>query len=76
MKYSPSKLRVNIYSILDGVLETGTPIEVERNGEILVIMPKKKKSRLSNIKPRNWIVGDPHELTNIDWSSEWSELKK
>ncbi|MBI1844327.1 MAG: hypothetical protein HYR89_06925 [Actinobacteria bacterium] len=34
-----SKLRENVYRILDEVLATGTPVEIERNGRLLRIVP-------------------------------------
>jgi hypothetical protein len=39
-----SKLRANIYRMLDEVLETGQPLEVKRNGKTLVIAPKEERS--------------------------------
>ena len=45
-----SSLRQNIYTILDEVLETGVPVEIERKGQILRIV-----SQLSAIViGRNW----------------------
>lgn len=29
--------------------------------------------KLANLKPRNYIVGDPDDLVHIDWSKEWKE---
>jgi len=73
MAISATKLRANIYRLLDEVLETGKPLEIERNGEILVIVPRKTESIWDRL-PRHegFIVGDPDELIHIDWSSEWN----
>ena len=73
MAISASKLRANIYRLLDEVLETGRPLEIERGGEILTIAPKEERSLWDRL-PRNegYIVGDPDELIHIDWSSEWN----
>lgn len=73
MAISASKLRSNIYRLLDEVLETGQPLEVERNGKILVIAPEEEQSFWDRL-PRHeeYIVGDPDELIHIDWSSEWN----
>ena len=46
MRLTASKLRADIYRILDQVLETGVPIEIERHGKILKIVRLKP--------PRNW----------------------
>ncbi len=68
-----SKLRANIYRMLDEVLETGQPLEIERNGKILVISPKQEQSIWDRLPRREgFIVGDPDELIHIDWSSEWN----
>lgn len=68
-----SKLRANIYRMLDEVLETGQPLEIERNGKTLVIAPKEKQSIWDRLPRREGaIVGDPDELIHIDWSSEWN----
>lgn len=68
-----SKLRANIYRMLDEVLETGQSLEIERNGKILVLAPKEEKSIWDRLPRREGaIVGDPDELIHIDWSSEWN----
>jgi hypothetical protein len=68
-----SKLRANIYRMLDEVLETGQPLEIERNGKTLVIAPKEEKSIWDRLPRREgFIVGDPDELIHVDWSSEWN----
>ncbi len=35
MKLTATKLRENIYAILDQILATGEPVEIERNGRTL-----------------------------------------
>ena len=77
MAITASKLRENIYNILDEVIETGVPVEVTRKGKTLKIVPKKAKRirDLSKLPVRDYIVGDPDDLVHIDWMSEWSELK-
>jgi hypothetical protein len=75
MKVTASKLRENIYNILDQALETGVPIEVERKGRILKIVPEQKPCKLAKLKKRNCLVGDPEGIVHMDWLSEWSELK-
>ena len=76
MKITASRLRENIYSILDQVAETGVPVEIERKGKLLRIVADKKPSKLDRLKKRNVIVGDLKDIIHIDWSNEWSELKK
>jgi antitoxin (DNA-binding transcriptional repressor) of toxin-antitoxin stability system len=75
MRITVSRLRENIYRLLDQVLETGEPLEVERNGRLLRIVPVDPAVRpglLERLFPRpDWITGDPEDLVHIDWSSEW-----
>jgi len=70
-----SKLRADLYNILDETLKTGIPIEVVRKGRILKIVPETKPDKLSRLKKRDYIVGDSDDIVHMDWSSEWSELK-
>jgi hypothetical protein len=73
MAISASKLRADVYRLLDEVLDTGQPLEIERNGKTLVIAPKETGSIWDRLPRREgYIVGDPDELIHIDWSSEWN----
>ena len=71
MTLRASALRENIYRILDEILETGVPVDIERKGKLLRIATVEPKSKLANLKPRDLIVGDPEDLVHIDWSEEW-----
>ena len=63
MKLTATKLRQNVYAILDQVIETGIPVEIERKGKIVRIEPEKKKSKFDRIPPwPDLIVGDPNDL--------------
>jgi hypothetical protein len=44
-RLTASKLRANIYRVLDQVLETGVPVEIERHGRRLRIIAEKSKQR-------------------------------
>jgi antitoxin (DNA-binding transcriptional repressor) of toxin-antitoxin stability system len=66
-----SKLRENVYKLLDEVLETGEPLEVVRKGRKLRIVAEKRGSKLSRLKKRDFIIGDPDDLVHIDWAKEW-----
>lgn len=73
MAISATQLRANIYRLLDEVLETGRPLEIERNGKTVVIAPKDEQSFWDRLPRREGaIIGDPDELIHIDWSSEWN----
>lgn len=72
MSISASKLRENIYRLLDQVLETGVPLVIERNGRTLRIVPTEQPDRMSRLVRRpDVVVGDPEDLVHLDWSSEW-----
>jgi prevent-host-death family protein len=74
MAISVTKLRANLYEIVDRVIETGVPVEIERKGERIRLERAKPKSKLQKLaKNPNTIVGDPEEIVHMDWSSEWSE---
>ncbi len=68
MPTTASKLRANIYRMLDEVLETGQPLEIERNGKTLVIAPKEGAVDLGPAAPprgrnrRRSRRADPHRL--------------
>ncbi len=69
-----SRLRMDVYKILDGVLETGEAVEIERKGQILrIVLDLPTGSRASRIKKRPGLInGDPKDLADIDWSKEWN----
>lgn len=74
MSLSATKLRQNLYSILDQVLETGVPVQIERNGRLLVIEPQAKKSRWDRLEAHEIVKGDPEGIVHMDWSGEWKGL--
>ena len=76
MRVTASKLRADIYNILDEALKTGIPVEVVHKGRVLSIVPETKPDKLSRLKKRDYIVGDSEDFVHIDWTNEWSEMKK
>jgi prevent-host-death family protein len=83
MTITASKLRENIYRILDEVAETGVPVEVVRKGVTLRIVAEVKRSKLANLKKRKDIVNDGDELASAwfdcggeeAWLKEWKDFK-
>lgn len=72
MAMTASALRANIYQVLDEVLRTGQPIEIQRGDQLLRIVPVEPASRLDNLTPRpDFVMGDPADLAEVDWSHEW-----
>jgi hypothetical protein len=73
MAYSASRLRADLYRVLDHVLETGVPAEIERKGRRLKIVVAEGTDRLANLKPHpDYLRGDPEELVHLDWFDEWN----
>ena len=72
MVITASELRQNIYKLLDQVLESGVPLEIERNGRRLRVIPTDAPRKLDRVIGHpDYVVGDPEELVHIDWSNEW-----
>jgi hypothetical protein len=70
--YSVSRLRANLYRVIDQVLETGEPVEIERNGQRLRIVPAESAGRLAALRPHpDYLRDDPESLVHMDWSDEW-----
>jgi hypothetical protein len=55
-------LRSNLLKIVDEIIKTSTPFEIERKGHRLRIVVEEKRSKLDDLKPHDCIVGDPNEL--------------
>lgn len=73
MAMTASKLRQDIYRLLDQVLKTGEPVIVERNGRRLRIIADEAPSRLGTLVRRpDVVIGDSADLVKLDWSDEWT----
>lgn len=75
MAITASHLRADVYRILDEILETGAPVEIERKGMRLriVAVHDEPGSRLDRLQAHPGAVnGDPDELVHLDWSGEWT----
>jgi len=66
-----SRLRQDIYRILDEVLETGVPVEIERRGKVLKIVPPEEFSKLDGLQRRDYLATDPEDVVHVDWSGTW-----
>lgn len=75
MRITASKLRENVYRILDEVIETGVPVDVVRKGIVVRIVSERPVSKIGRLKKRRVFVGDPEDIIGMDWSKEWTELK-
>ncbi len=69
-----SKLRANIYRILDEILETGVAVEIVRRGRKLRIIPMDEgpSNKLDKLVERADVIRcDPEDIVHVDWSKEW-----
>lgn len=73
MIYTATTLRKEIYSVLDSILETGIPIEIERKGKRLRIIPEERVGRLERLETHKIIVGDSDELPDLHWDNVWND---
>lgn len=74
-KLTATQLRSELYRILDQVLETGEPVEIERARGTIVLRPA-VSGRVGRKKPKSkgnprLVVGDAEELVHFDWSQHW-----
>lgn len=67
-----TKLRQNLYQVLDTVIETGVPAEIERAGRILRIIPVDSPSKWERLTPHEALTVEPESIVEIDWSNEWT----
>ena len=70
--YTATKLRANLYRVLDSVLATGIPVVIERGGKLLRIVRAEPVDKLQRLSSHPEYLGcDPDEIVHLDWSSEW-----
>lgn len=74
MALTASKLRENIYKVLDQVLSTGIPVEIIRRGKSLRLIRSEDHSRrkLDQLVERpDYLRCKPESLVHLDWSKRW-----
>lgn len=72
-KLTATRLRANLYRVLDEVIETGQAVEVERHGRIVRIEAVALDDVLERLEPHpDYIAGDPDSLVDVNWSGEWN----
>jgi hypothetical protein len=71
MAVNASTLRENIYRLLDQVLESGQPLDIERKGKLLRVIPVPEPSKMARLVRHECLRGDPEGIVHCDWSAEW-----
>jgi len=67
---SLTALRQELFKVVDQLILTGTPVEINRKGHIVKIILDDEKSKLANLTPHDCVIGDPEELVDISLH-EW-----
>lgn len=68
---TPTELRGNLFNLLDEVLNTGLPLEIDRGGKRLRIVLVEKVDKLQSLVRRpSVILGDPDDLVSLSWEQE------
>jgi hypothetical protein len=64
-----------VYRILDSVIETGEPVEIEPRGRVLrIVIDWPIGSKVSRIGKRPGLInGNPGDLAALDWSKHWNQ---
>jgi len=71
MLLTTSKLRENIYRLLDSVLRTGKPLEIKRGGRWLKIVALEPVKKLARLERHAVFNEDPDNFVHLDWTGEW-----
>ena len=76
-KLTITNFRGNIYNIIDGVIDTGIPITIERKGhKVKIILDDEIRSKFDNLEKHCSITCDPDLLISekcYQWSEESEE---
>ena len=83
MTISATKLRADLYRVIDRVIDSGTPIEVDLRGRKVRIVPSAPRDKLANLPKRpGVIVGNPDDLPKVKtfdeakWRRKWDKRLK
>ena len=68
---TPTELRRDLFNLLDEVLGTGLPLEINRGGKRLKIVPMTEVDKFQNLVRRpEVILGDADDLVSLGWEQE------
>lgn len=72
MTITASQLRQDIYRLIDQVLQTGVPLEIERKGRRLRLVADPVGDKLDRLERHpEAVTGDPEDLVDVTWTHEW-----
>lgn len=68
-----TQLRKNLYQVLEEILRTGDPQEIQLKGRKLWIVPAETRRRnLEELPKRGGLRCTPDELVETTWESAWA----
>lgn len=83
MTITVTKLRTDLYRVIDDVIRKGIPVEVELRGRKVRIVPAEPRDKLANLTKRpGVIVGDAGRLAQAStfdeskWRGKWDKRLK
>ena len=83
MTITATKLRADLYRVIDNVIKNGVSVEVELRGRKVRIVPAEPRDKLAALVKRpGVIVGDPGRLRQVKtfdekkWRKKWDKRLK
>ena len=80
MAMTATKLRADLYRVIEHVITKGVPVEVELRGRKVRIVPAEPRDKLAGLVKRpGVIVGDPRRLPQVKtfderkWRQKWGK---
>jgi len=70
---SVARLRENLYSIFNRMIETGESTVVVKNGHQFIITVQKKQTKFDKLQARPGLNCDPEDIIETSWDDCWSE---
>lgn len=83
MAISATALRADIYRVIEGVINSGVPVEIELRGRKVRIVPAEQRDKLANLVKRSGVIaGDPGRIgqartfDEAKWRKKWNQRLK
>ena len=72
MAISSVEFSSKLEGVLDSVIESGIPVEIEHKGKTVRIVPMGKPRSIESLITRDgYLKVDPEEVVHMDWSTYW-----
>lgn len=70
-----TELRGNLYQLIDQVIDTGMPLDIERKGHHIKITVEPTSLKTDRLIERPGVIIDPNDdLIHNNWIDEWKPL--